>query len=91
MQSILPMRDGSALRLTTAKYFTPSHRTIHNKGIEPDYTVKMTSEQMRDIMMKRSPGIMETLESEERNRVANAVDPQLDKALGILTSLLKLD
>jgi len=91
VQSILPMRDGSALRLTTAKYFTPSHRTIHNKGIEPDYTVKMTPEQMRDIMMKRSPGIMETLEPEERDRVANAVDPQLDKALGILTSLLKLD
>ena len=91
VQSILPMRDGSALRLTTAKYFTPSHRTIHNKGIEPDYTVKMTPEQMRDIMMKRSPGVMETLEPEERDRVANAVDPQLDKALGILKDLLKLD
>jgi carboxyl-terminal processing protease len=83
------MRDGSALRLTTAKYFTPSHRTIHNKGIEPDYAVKMTPEQMRDIMMKRSPGVMETLESEEQDRVANAVDPQLAKALEILSDILK--
>jgi len=41
--------------------------------------------------MKRSPGVMETLEPEERDRVANAVDPQLDKALGILKDLLKLD
>ena len=89
VQSILPMRDGSALRLTTAKYFTPSHRTIHNKGIEPDYAVKMTPEQMRDIMMKRSPGVMETLESEEQDRVANAVDPQLAKALEILSDILK--
>ena len=37
VQSILPLRDGSAIRLTTAKYFTHSHRTIHEKGIEPDY------------------------------------------------------
>ena len=37
VQSILPLKDGSALRLTTAKYYTPSHRTIHEKGIEPDY------------------------------------------------------
>ena len=89
VQSILPMRDGSALRLTTAKYFTPSHRTIHNKGIEPDYMVKMSPEQMRDIIMKRSPGVMETLEPEERDRVANAVDPQLSKALEILGDILK--
>jgi carboxyl-terminal processing protease len=89
VQSILPMRDGSALRLTTAKYFTPSHRTIHNKGIEPDYKVNMTPEQMRDVMMKRSPGIMETLEPEERDRVMNAVDPQLAKALEILDDILK--
>ena len=89
VQSILPMRDGSALRLTTAKYFTPSHRTIHNKGIEPHYPIKMTPEQMRDIMMKRSPGVMETLDPGERERVSNATDPQLTKALEILVDLLK--
>ena len=89
VQSILPMRDGSALRLTTAKYFTPSHRTIHDKGIEPHYPIKMTPEQMRDIMMKRSPGVMETLDPGERERVSNATDPQLAKAREILVDLLK--
>jgi len=89
VQSILPMRDGSALRLTTAKYFTPSHRTIHEKGIEPHYPIKMTPEQMRDIMMKRSPGLMDTLDPEERERISNAVDPQLTKAIEILSDLLK--
>ena len=89
VQSILPMRDGSALRLTTAKYFTPSHRTIHKKGIEPHYPIKMTPEQMRDIMMKRSPGVMETLDPGERERVSNATDPQLAKAREILVDLLK--
>ena len=88
VQSILPMRDGSALRLTTAKYFTPSHRIIHERGIKPDYPVEMTPEQMRDIMVKRSPDLMETLESDERDRVNAVVDPQLTKALDILAELL---
>ncbi|MBU2541366.1 MAG: S41 family peptidase [Candidatus Omnitrophica bacterium] len=40
VQTVLPMNDGSALRLTTSKYFTPSERSIHNVGIEPDIEVK---------------------------------------------------
>jgi len=41
VQSILPLQDGSALRLTTAKYYTPSHRVIHEEGITPDIVVPM--------------------------------------------------
>lgn len=36
IQSIFNLRNGSMLKLTTARYFTPSGRTIHNNGIEPD-------------------------------------------------------
>tara|TARA_B100000614_G_scaffold256959_1_gene276438 strand:+ start:17 stop:1036 length:1020 start_codon:yes stop_codon:yes gene_type:complete len=89
VQSILPMRDGSALRLTTAKYFTPSHRVIHEAGIEPDYNVEMSPDQMRDIMMKRSPGVLESLAEEDRQRVTEAKDPQLEKALEILAGAIK--
>ena len=39
MQVIIPLRDGSALKLTTAKYFTPSGESIQAKGITPDITV----------------------------------------------------
>jgi len=39
VQSVLPLQDGSALRLTTAHYYTPSGRLIHKVGIEPDITV----------------------------------------------------
>lgn len=39
VQTIIKMRDGSGLRLTTAKYFTPSGRDIQAKGIEPDLIV----------------------------------------------------
>jgi len=40
VQTILPMSDGSGLRLTTAKYYTPKGRSIQNVGIEPDIMVK---------------------------------------------------
>lgn len=40
VQTIFPLIDGSGLRLTTAKYYLPSHRTIHGKGIAPDITVE---------------------------------------------------
>ncbi|MGI9332394.1 MAG: S41 family peptidase [Gammaproteobacteria bacterium] len=39
VQTILPMENGSALKLTTARYFTPSGRSIQAKGIEPDIVV----------------------------------------------------
>ena len=39
VQTIIPLQDGSAVRLTTAKYYTPSGRSIQAKGIEPDIIV----------------------------------------------------
>lgn len=36
VQSIIPLDDGDALKLTTAKYFTPKGNYIHGVGIEPD-------------------------------------------------------
>src|SRR5947208_6093410 len=40
VQTILPLGDGSGLRLTTAKYYTPKGRSIHGVGIAPDIVVK---------------------------------------------------
>ena len=40
VQSVIPLPDGSGLRLTTAKYFTPSGVCIHGKGITPDIVIK---------------------------------------------------
>jgi len=39
VQSIIPLSDGSALRLTTSKYYTPSGKVIHEKGVTPDIEV----------------------------------------------------
>lgn len=42
VQTIVPLSDGSAVRLTTSKYYTPSGRSIQAKGIEPDIVVGET-------------------------------------------------
>jgi carboxyl-terminal processing protease len=36
VQTVLPLEDGQALKLTTSRYFTPSGASIHEKGIQPD-------------------------------------------------------
>jgi carboxyl-terminal processing protease len=40
VQTIIPLSDGSGLRLTTAKYYTPKGRSIHGKGVTPDIIVE---------------------------------------------------
>lgn len=40
VQTILPMNNGTAIKLTTARYFTPKGRSIQAKGIEPDILVE---------------------------------------------------
>src|SRR5437867_3063730 len=44
VQTIIPLSDGSGLRLTTAKYFTPKGRSIHGQGITPDIVVEIPKE-----------------------------------------------
>ena len=89
VQSILPLRDGSAIRLTTAKYYTHSHRIIHEKGIEPDHKVDMTPEQIRDIVLQRSPAGLSDLSEEEQTRIKVAKDLQLEKGLELLRAKLQ--
>jgi carboxyl-terminal processing protease len=87
VQSILPLPDGSALRLTTAKYYTPSHKVIHEVGITPDIVVSLTEEQERDIQMRHMPGGVQGLDDKERERVLSTRDPQLDRAMDLLKGI----
>lgn len=88
VQSIVPLSGGYALRLTTAQYYTPSHKVIHEKGITPDSIVPMTPEEEEALMLKRIPGILETLDAERRERVAAVRDLQLDRATDFLKGVL---
>ncbi len=44
VQTLIPLSDGSALRLTTSHYFTPSGKIIHGKGVTPDIEVQPRKE-----------------------------------------------
>jgi|GEM_PF-939128 len=48
VQSIVPLFDGSAVKLTSAKYYTPSGVCIHGTGIEPDQVVEYDKELEED-------------------------------------------
>ena len=88
VQSILPWPDGSALKLTTAKYYTPSHKVIHEHGVTPDSLVPMTEEAERDIVLQKLPGGIESLEELEQLRVRSARDAQLERAQDVLKGIL---
>lgn len=54
VQTILPMDDGSALRLTTSKYYTPGRRVIHDYGIEPDILIPVSPAEWARILRERA-------------------------------------
>ena len=49
VQTIMPMNNGAAIKLTTARYFTPKGRSIQAKGIDPDYIVEDGTDQSNNI------------------------------------------
>lgn len=87
VQSILPLQNGTALRLTTAKSYTPSHKVIHERGITPDIIVPMSEEEDRDVWIQRTPGAMESFDDKERERIQSTRDVQLDRAYDLLKGI----
>ena len=63
VQTIIPLSDGSALRLTTARYYTPSGRVIQENGIKPDIVVEMK------LLDKNEKKKDKVVESEEKIRL----------------------
>ena len=59
VQTILPLDDSSALRLTTARYFTPKGRSIQASGIVPDIVMENTPPQEAKAEEKRRPSLRE--------------------------------
>ena len=74
VQSVIPLKDESALRLTTAKYFTPNERCIDSIGIVPDIEVIISQEETKELRKKR----------EEKDALKKLDDPQIKKAVEII-------
>jgi carboxyl-terminal processing protease len=94
VQTIIPLEDGSALRLTTALYFTPSGVTINDKGIQPDVVVEdkpppsdKSLQKLRDELLSRHMR-REGLTDKPWNQPISAEeldkDPQLKRAVELL-------
>jgi carboxyl-terminal processing protease len=98
VQTIFPMKDGSGLRLTTARYFTPNGRSIQAKGILPDVIVKPAlPEEEKIVPPPKQPAekdlerhLMDNKEKEktkkEEVKEKKPSDPQLERALELLKS-----
>ncbi|HEV2695471.1 MAG TPA: S41 family peptidase [Verrucomicrobiae bacterium] len=88
VQTIFPLEDGSALKLTVAKYYTPSHKVIHEHGITPDILVPMTDAEEAALILQHSPGGVESLPDQKQAEVSAVHDKQLERADDVLKGLL---
>jgi carboxyl-terminal processing protease len=84
VQNVLQLPDGSALRFTTAKYYTPSKQIIHGNGVTPNIRVAMSAEQERSLFASRS----ETLKPEEEKNLIRTKDPQMLRAIDALKGVM---
>ena len=85
VQSVIQLPDGSALRLTTAKYYTPGKQMIHEKGITPNIQAALTPDQDRALLLRRRE---RPLTSEEQKLVNEQRDSQLDRAIDALKGVM---
>jgi carboxyl-terminal processing protease len=72
VQTIIPLSDNSGLRLTTARYFTPSGRSIQAKGISPDIIVErieLSSSEKKEGMLIREKDLENHFETGEKEPV----------------------
>lgn len=59
VQQMWPLNDGSAIKLTVEKYYTPSGKNIHGKGITPDVEVKASTKGNKDVQLNKAIEILE--------------------------------
>lgn len=101
VQTVIPLEDGSAIAVTTAKYYTPSGVCIHGTGIEPDIEVEMpevNEEVIKEINEEREENYekeQEKIFKREKGEIINIeigkYDNQLKTAVNIIEGSLMLD
>ena len=57
VQTVMPLRDDGAMRLTTARYYTPSGRSIQSLGIQPDIIVQQPRPRPADEVTEDTPNM----------------------------------
>src|SRR5690349_20836455 len=85
VQNVMQLPDGSAVRLTTAKYYTPSKQVIQGNGVVPNIRVAMTAEQERSLFALRNAGNMKP---EDEKNIIKSKDVQLLRAIDALKGVM---
>jgi len=85
VQNVMQLPDGSAVRFTTAKYYTPSRQVIQGNGVAPNIRVAMTAEQERALFALRNA---ENVKPEDEKSIVKTKDPQMLRAIDALKGLM---
>jgi len=85
VQNVMQLPDGSAVRFTTAKYYTPSRQVIQGNGVAPDIRVALTTEQERALFTLRNA---ESVKPEDEKSIIKTKDPQMLRAIDALKGLM---
>lgn len=80
VQTLIPLSDGSCLKLTTAHYYTPNGKLIMWKGITPDIVVHMTAEEEKARLKAER-------DAKLKGKAEKIKDPQLDAAINAIKIL----
>jgi carboxyl-terminal processing protease len=85
VQSVIQLPDGSAVRLTVAKYFTPSKQVIHQHGVTPTIRATLSLEQERALAARHN-----SLDQgdDSKGQFDDSGDPQLERSLDALKGML---
>jgi len=85
VQNVLQLPDGSAVRFTTAKYYTPSRQVIQGNGVTPNIRVGMTAEQERALYALRNTG---NVKPDDETNIIKSKDPQMLRAIDALKGVM---
>src|SRR5438477_4725579 len=85
VQNVLQLPDGSAVRFTTAKYYTPSRQVIQGNGVTPNIRVGMTAEQERALYALRNAG---NVKPDDELNIIKTKDPQMLRAIDALKGVM---
>ena len=102
VQTLIPLPDGDGIKLTIAKYYTPSGVSIHGIGIEPDIKVEEDEKYMlfdgmitnidEEAQKENKKEIIKEIKGEkEAKEYEDKIDYQLEKAIEVLSKQLNLN
>ena len=85
VQNVMQLPDGSALRFTTANYYTPSKTVIQGNGVAPNILVPLSAEQERAVAALRNN---DKIQSTEANGIIKSKDLQMMRGIDALKGVM---